>query len=93
MFIFFPQSEPPHCPECGKLENTVTTCRHCGYEYEEEDDWTLLFIKITIAVGAPLLFAYTILTLISWLNPRDGSPTLWEVIKGQWEWARHLRIW
>lgn len=28
--------DKPVCPECGKEENTVTVCAHCGHKYEED---------------------------------------------------------
>lgn len=39
-----------------------------------------------------LFVLWSLLTLMLWTLPFDGNPTLVEVIKGQWEWAKKLKI-
>lgn len=35
--VFIPPHEPDRCPSCGKLENVKSVCKHCNYEYKEDD--------------------------------------------------------
>jgi len=29
-------SEKPKCPSCGKDENIIEVCKHCGHEHEDD---------------------------------------------------------
>lgn len=80
-------SEPPHCPECGRLENTVTTCRHCGHEYAEDDAG---FLPLIMGLGIVATAVYFLWTMASWFI---GDASLVEVLKAQWEWLKNLRVW
>lgn len=38
IFLIQPSSKPDTCPSCHKEEDTALVCRHCGHEYEIEEE-------------------------------------------------------
>lgn len=81
----------PHCPKCDRVENTKLVCRHCGFEYEDDGGriWPwLLLVLLGAAVGI-----WAFVTVVEWIDPYKGNPTLVEVIQAQWAWVRKLRLW
>ena len=82
------------CPKCQKDEDIKQVCRHCGYEYVEEESngWDyvrgLAVIFLTISC-----FLWVVLTLMDWIAGVEHGTTLVDVLKGQVEWVKLLRIW
>jgi uncharacterized protein (DUF983 family) len=81
-----------HCPGCGKGENIVEVCKHCGYEYKDEDDapwtWKDYAGLWTILVGV-LVFAWAVVTCVYWMDNRNT--TLVGVIQSQGQWFVELK--
>lgn len=49
--MILPDAQPPKCPHCGKDEDIVSSCNHCGYVYPEEDSgpkWYEVLILLAI---------------------------------------------
>lgn len=89
--IIVPQyTPPPRCPSCSNLESTKTICRHCGYEYKDTGSawgiWVILFW--TLVAG------WVMFTLLAWLVPASvgDNITLLSVLKAQWKFLNHLRL-
>ncbi len=83
---------PPHCPSCGDLESTKTVCRHCGYEYKNDESWlSIIGVLLTILAIIAVLgwFGFTILSWVAGYEPT----TLLKVLQGQWHWLTKLRLW
>lgn len=80
-------SEPSRCPKCGREEDIKETCRHCGYEYEEESGGGFQAFLLVC------LITYVVITLLYWgiqvASPpfREESKTLLEVIVSQYEFV------
>lgn len=86
-------SEEDHCPKCGKPENIVKTCNHCGYKYVKENTSFVEAIGVaTLVVIAVLLFVWVMFIIFEWL---DQTPyvSLVDVIKSQIDWLKSIRIW
>ena len=86
--------ETDHCPECGKDEDTVMVCKHCGYKYpENEDDCSALGMFVGIMLT--LTVAWLFITIMCWLIGQtvNGHSTLVEFFHGQWQFVKALRIW
>jgi hypothetical protein len=64
-------------------------CRNCGYEYE--DDKELTWKEIIVMWAAILGGLWLLITTGYWLREHDQS--LVEIVKGQWQWLKSLRIW
>ena len=79
------------CPNCGKSEDIIETCNHCGYVYKDDDYLdakTKWLIAIIIIVGI-----WLIITIISWfLDVGWDNRSLLEIIKDQWTWIKQLKI-
>lgn len=82
--LFLPQPQPTTCPECGKDEDTVIMCRHCGHEYAEEPRTyfleTFSFVAIVVFIAC---------TLSDWrVNYDDNHDTyiqhVWAMLKYFW---------
>ena len=89
--ILIPE-EPSVCPECGKPEDIVNACRHCGYIYEDEDSPPLraqIIGEIIAFAIIAALFIWIIFTIGDWLA--GGTPLL-DVFKDQWEWLKSVRF-
>lgn len=81
-------SEPDRCPNCNKEEYTKTLCKHCNYEYEEEDEptWT----KVALIV---LPSFWALATIIFWFVDQGkygDKRTLVEIIISQFEFVADL---
>ncbi|MFW9872353.1 MAG: hypothetical protein ACFFG0_04565 [Candidatus Thorarchaeota archaeon] len=86
--IFIPyNSEPERCPQCKKIENKKTICKHCGYEYKVDDDITCGDVVLTIMFLGGIV--WIILTIFEWLS--GGTPLL-RVFLNQWEWIKSIRL-
>jgi len=86
-------TSPTLCPECGRPENKKIVCRHCDYEYVEEPTTRL---EISIGVIFLCIIIWLLVTGIYWFvdNGEFGDhQTLFQIIAGQWEWLKTLRIW
>lgn len=86
-------TSPKLCPKCGKPENKQVICKHCGYEYVDEPlsdcDIFVVFISACVVI-------WLLITVIYWFadNGEFGDhQTLWQIIVGQWEWLKALRLW
>jgi len=91
--IFIPVSQSKSkCPHCHKDEDVKEVCRNCGYEYKDDDNINFLdVVKIILFI---LFACWFIITIVLWLSPMygQGNPTLWEVIKMQWQWISNKHI-
>jgi len=78
------------CPECGKTENIKRVCAYCGHEYKESSSsgWEILFMFLIVTL-ITVFVGWFLFTLVDWLT---GWEPLREVLKGQWEWLRNLKI-
>ena len=79
---------PAACPKCGKLENVIEVCAHCGYEYHKNDwydsDWFLIpMVLLSIAI-----LVWLLVTILEWFVV---GPSLREVLKTQWEFLKNLK--
>ena len=82
--------EPSRCPKCGKTEDIKRVCRHCGQEYKD-DNSGLVGVILILLVGA-----WVVCTVGYWLLEQTSlgpPPTLFDVLKGQVQFFRGLRIW
>jgi len=62
------REDPDHCPKCKKIEDTVLLCRHCGYEYPEEEGITWkegIFIIVALVLGV-LVFMFVVNIIAEW---------------------------
>ncbi len=60
--IFIPvQSHTDHCPNCGHVENKIEVCKHCKYEYPEED--MSVFEVLGMIIGSFLSIAVLVVVL------------------------------
>ena len=55
IFLIQPSSKPDTCPSCHKEEDTALVCRHCGHEYEIEEEkampyWLVFLIILLIFI-------------------------------------------
>ncbi|MDP2816308.1 MAG: hypothetical protein Q8O19_06480 [Rectinemataceae bacterium] len=85
--------EPDRCPKCDRPENVKEVCKHCGYEYPEENSPDLRWYEIALIVGVVSFATYAILTFGYWMVGGDWGkpdPTLVEVLESQWQWIKEL---
>jgi uncharacterized protein (DUF983 family) len=73
--IYIPVN-PPTCPSCGKDESIKKLCRHCGYEYSENDSSLVVVVSI---IGAVLIIMM-LSGFVLWLD-NGGSQTILEILK------------
>ena len=82
-------TEEDKCPSCGKEEDVVEVCKHCGYEYKDEPlsfiDRCVIFLIISFAI-------WFIVVMAHWLLFNFDNNSLFEIIKGQWTWLKALRV-
>jgi uncharacterized protein (DUF983 family) len=88
----FIHTEPEKCPECHKTEDIKEVCRHCGYEYKEDEGCFSIVVFIIVIVVILVFATWVIWTLSDWLCSSYPT-TLLETLKSQWEWLRSIRIW
>lgn len=89
-----PPSDPDKCPKCSKEEDVVQVCKHCRYEYPEEEcnAWAIaLGIAILILILA--ISSWVVSIIGTWFLESSSGTTLVEVIKNHWEWLTNLRVW
>jgi len=85
---------PETCPKCGKVEDKVTTCRHCKHEYKGGDTrWYHTLIAVMVIILFVLTVIWGFFTMLEWLFDPFEKNSLLEVVRGQWEWLRGIRIW
>ena len=85
------QTGIPVCPECGKLENVINVCKHCGHEYKDKK-WSIsftIFFCICVFIGI-----YLVVMTIGWLfkNGIGYNISFLEMLLEQWDFIRNLRI-
>lgn len=76
------------CPKCGRPEEKVTVCKHCGYEYSSDDvgcGGCIIFVIVCI------ISIWIIGTVIYWLS-NNNTKSLLDVLIDQWNWIKELRI-
>lgn len=93
MPIIVPMNQPA-CPACGRKEKKVEVCQHCGHEYMGEP---IGFWDVLVGLSVIGFIVWAVVTIIWWLIEQDTfmgqkAPSLWEVIKSQWEFIKGLRI-
>ena len=89
IFLIQTPSEPDTCPACHKEEDTALVCRHCGHEYETEDEsgspmWLTLTIITFILLFALHFFAWTVDSVNGWTTDTYWERIL-ETIRYIWE--------
>jgi NADH:ubiquinone oxidoreductase subunit C len=90
--VFIPV-EDDKCPHCGKTENIKQVCRHCGYEYPEDEN---SFWFNFIATFCVIYLFYSAITVIVWLMNlqfENDHQTLTDVLRWQWNFIHQLRLW
>ena len=94
--IIIRQSESK-CPECGKSEKIIEVCKHCGYEYEQDEEeysWTKI-ILITIGI---LIVVWLLASIMAWAVDQDlntTDKTFIEYVKDQGIYLKSLskKLW
>lgn len=89
-FPVFINHREPKCPECGEPENIKQTCRHCGYEYDEDNE--LNFKDVLFIMFAVIVFVWAIITLMMWFAERENTSLIGLII-AQIKAVMELRIW
>lgn len=87
-------SDPDRCPNCGKPENIIEVCKHCGHMYEEEPiSGKDAFIGLCIVVSVILLAIYVTYTIIMWAGDASlgNESHLTDVFREQWEFLKRLK--
>jgi hypothetical protein len=91
LFIPMPiSSETPRCPNCGKEEEIIETCAHCGHHYEDDSDPYLTFWSWFTIISLTIIVIWILCTVMWWMM--DNDPSLLQVIKSQWEFIKGLKI-
>ena len=89
IFLIQPPSEPDTCPVCHKEEDTALACRHCGHEYEIEEEKImphLLIILITILIFIFFaLFAIWMFYLFCRYSDNTYLERIGEIMRYLWE--------
>jgi len=94
--VFIPiKQDSPKCPKCKREEDIKRECRHCGYEYKEDE---MTFLDGLFAFLFLCFCAWIFLTVIIWMvqsgdTPPYGGKTLLEMFKSQGEWIKGLKVW
>ncbi len=81
--------QEPKCPSCGNNENKIEVCKHCGHEYEN-NGYTL--IQIIVGIILIILIVWFLVTIMSWLFLSYDNPSLFEILRNQYEWFKSLKI-
>lgn len=93
MNVIVVQQPTPRCPSCHGVEATVTTCRHCGYEYRQGDEsWLDILKAVAFIVACLVVGCWLFFTLMIWFCDGDRM-TLVELLASQWKWFTSLRVW
>ena len=88
--IIHSNSESLKCPECGKEEDIKQVCKHCGYEYPEEEETNGCMTALVV-----MLIIWLVITIIWWIadnNSLGEKRSLWETIKAQYHFITSLKI-
>jgi uncharacterized protein (DUF983 family) len=88
------ESDEDRCPNCHHEENTETKtfCKHCGYEYKEEDDpapWYFWIIAFMFIITVIILSGWLLWIILSWIT---GDQSLVDVFKEQWNYLISKKI-
>ncbi len=81
--------EDPKCPSCNKDEKIIKICKHCGHEYKNEP---ITFLEAIIGILIILFGSWFVCTIGCWLIINPSNDSLFEIIQGQWEWLKEVRI-
>lgn len=85
---------PVKCPHCNQDELRIEVCGHCGYKYEpDKGDRGSAILGSMVILCIVLFVAIFIVTMLHWLFPFEGHPTLLAVLKDEWAWLISLRLW
>lgn len=85
-----PTAQQNKCPNCGKEEDTVFVCRHCGYEYQD-DQGDLLFILVIVIILSVCVWVGV--TIVVWvLDYTPQGKTLLDLLKDQVNFLKRLRL-
>lgn len=88
--IIVPVHTPPQtCPSCGNLESKKTICRHCDYEYRNDE---ITFMGVVSFIALIIAVLWIIITMFAWLMDFDHR-SLVEILLAEWKWLSKLRIW
>jgi hypothetical protein len=79
------------CPNCNKEEDVKTVCKHCNFEYPEDD--TNIFKLVGIILLCVTVCLWFIATIICWLSLNDNNSSLFEILASQWNFIINLRLW
>jgi uncharacterized protein (DUF983 family) len=80
IFLIQPSTEPEACPACHKEEDTALVCRHCGHEYETEDEggWPV-WLTLTVITFIILFALHFCIWALASANG-DTQMTYWQAI-------------
>ncbi len=82
--------EDDKCPQCGKDEERMEVCKHCGYKYESTVCSFWEIIKLVLVI---FLLLWLFLTLVIWaIEASFGPASLSNILSSQFQWLCNLRI-
>lgn len=85
-------SQPEQCPKCSNPEDIIKVCKHCGYEYVEDNE--IRFLDLMIVIIGLVLFIYIVIILMFWCCQSSYEhETLVNILQDQWAWVTQLRVW
>jgi len=89
------QPEKSKCPECGKNENIISVCKHCGHEYEEDElKWHHKLIGVILGIIIILLFILFMWSCFDWLSDFDNKHlSLFKIISNNFKYIYSKNIW
>ena len=71
--IIITQHEQGKCPSCGKAEEVISVCKHCGHEYKDDDKVSVSGIILLTAIIIVIL-GFIAFVLFVWDNKvNDGN--------------------
>ena len=84
--------QPPKCPKCKREENKITTCRHCGHEYKNDELGYLVFIVgMAVIISIVLLITF----LLDWMidcNIKNKCSLIDDALMEKINFLRKLRL-
>ena len=86
--FFYRPIENDKCHNCGKDEDLITICSHCGAEQEDDSS----FIPIIIACFVAVFIIWFGVTILAWTMFNRNNNSLLEILMFQLEWIRNLRV-
>ena len=82
--------EDDKCPQCGKDEERMEVCKHCGYEYKPSE---CSFWGIILTVLTMIFLVWMFVTLVCWVAEASFGPaSLSDMLSSQFQWLCNLRI-